>query len=146
MIDTVNEQIADFLAEHPNATMRETSEHGISIASRMIEDGKPQEGADFIHAWTTKFSEVFRARITATPQKPAISVPAAAQPSMYGLSGRVSSGKLTALVAGIGLAAAGFYMFTRETKREPAATRGNWAEYVEQRRAVISPGTPLPPR
>lgn len=130
MGNTVDSLLARFLAERPNATAREVGEHGMKIVTSMVNDGKFQEGADFIHAWMNKFSEASRTRIAAASQaQPNIAAAVrTTEQSALRLPVGISGGKVAAIIAGVGLAA-GAHALLREKKQpeSPDAQPRSWA-------------------
>jgi hypothetical protein len=140
MTNEAGSLFAEYWAANPTATAREAGEHGIAHMTRMIKEGKYQQGADFINAWMDEFTKASRARTDAAlpvfRQSVASTLSTARTASALPMG--ISSGKLTAIVAGIGLAAAAYYV-TRTSvapNGKDSTKPARWTDYVHQRRTA----------
>ena len=141
-------EIAEFLKSNPSATHKELLDFGDVLTKRLINSGQFDSAVTttdaLIEALNTR-AAASRKIVEASMQRTASAASAAATSTKSAMSGislpkGISAGKATAIVAGVGLLAAGAYALMRK-KDEPAPAEApapssatSWVNRVEQQR------------
>jgi hypothetical protein len=143
----VHKELTEFLSKNPAATHKELLDFGDDLTKRLINKGEFDavvgthdallEALNARSAASRKLIEESLHRTRSAGAAAATSTKAAM--SSFSLPKGVSAGKATAIVAGVGLLAAGAYALMRkkdepsaEAPAQPAAT--SWVDRVQQQR------------